>query len=279
MRRFLLAAAVVGLILSAGCGKGGSGGGFIIPPAESGGDLDITPVDLPVGIPGASYSQMLSAAGGTTPYFWSVTSGSLPPGIDLDDVSGELAGTPLEAGTFSFRVDVEDSTSPALSGFRRYDLVITDGSVGWERTLVNAVLTEGAGWDAGGVGMPCVVEEAAGDYKMWYSAADTVPTNFDELLAANVAIGLATSNDGITWTPHAGNPVFSKTGSATDPDGAFTGAACVIKESTTYTMWYTGAKLDSFSGFDYVVPNICCATSDDGITWNRLGLAIPSRRS
>jgi predicted GH43/DUF377 family glycosyl hydrolase len=274
VKHFALAAAVVSVCLLAGCGKGGSGGGFVIPPADSGGDLDISPADLPVGMPGAPYSQVLSAAGGTTPYTWSITSGSLPQGIDLDDITGELAGTPVEAGTCSFKVTVEDSSSPALSGFRRYDLVVTDGGVGWKRTLVDAVLTEGAGWDAGGVGMPCVVEEAGGTYKMWYSAADSVPTNYDELLAANVGIGLATSNDGITWTPHAGNPVLTKTGGATDPDGAFAGAACVLKENTTYTMWYTGARLDSFSGFDYVVPNICCATSNDGIAWNRLGLVL-----
>ena len=47
---------------------------------------------LPDGVPGAPYAQPLSAAGGVPPYAWSITAGSLPPGLQLDPASGMIGG-------------------------------------------------------------------------------------------------------------------------------------------------------------------------------------------
>jgi len=55
------------------------------------------------------YSQILSATGGTKPYSWSITSGKLPIGLILNQNSGEISGTPLEAGTFEFIIEVHDA--------------------------------------------------------------------------------------------------------------------------------------------------------------------------
>lgn len=54
------------------------------------------------------YSQQFTASGGIGPYTFSVTLGALPPGLSLSS-SGLLAGTPTHAGTYSFRIHVEDS--------------------------------------------------------------------------------------------------------------------------------------------------------------------------
>src|SRR4051812_4694482 len=43
----------------------------------------ISTTTLPAGTAGTSYSQTLSATGGTTPYSWSVSAGNLPPGVTL----------------------------------------------------------------------------------------------------------------------------------------------------------------------------------------------------
>jgi predicted GH43/DUF377 family glycosyl hydrolase len=273
MNRWLLLCVGVLVIVLAGCG-GGSGDPVCIPPATSGGDLDITPHTLPVAMPEALYSQVLSTTGGTTPYAWDITSGSPPGTVSIDPGTGELSGTPDAPGTFTFMVTVTDASSPVLSGFRTYHMKVTDGADGWGRPAPDAVLAEGTGWEAGAVGMPCVIKEAPDSYKMWYSAADTVPADYDALLAADVAIGLATSTDGISWSKHGGNPVLTKTGNDADPDGAFVGSACVVKIGSTYHMWYSGAKSESFMTFNYVLPNICYATSADGVAWTRQGAAI-----
>jgi hypothetical protein len=49
------------------------------------------------------------------PYHFSVTSGSLPPGLQLDATSGAISGTPSIPGTFSFQIGVTDSSGLAGS--------------------------------------------------------------------------------------------------------------------------------------------------------------------
>jgi len=270
VRRFVFYGLAL-IIIFAGCSHKGSKS----TPADAGGDLSISPVELPVAMPNALYTAQLIASDGTPPYTWSITSGSPPGTVDVNPSTGELSGIPDAPGSYSFTVTVEDSSTPALSGWRRYTLVVTDGGYGWERKSADAVLTEGASgdWDAGGVGMPCVIKD--GDtYKMWFSASDTTPSDYYDFLNSNTAIGYATSTDGINWTKHSGNPVLAPTGNQDDPDGSFVGAACVIKESSEFKMWYTGASSTDFSGYTYVVPNICYATSTDGIDWTRRGAVI-----
>jgi len=71
--------------------------------------LVVVTSSLPNGTVGVLYSQTLIAAGGTAPYGWAVTFGSLPPGLNL--VTGQITGTPTSAGTFSFTVRVTDSAA------------------------------------------------------------------------------------------------------------------------------------------------------------------------
>jgi uncharacterized protein (TIGR03437 family) len=73
--------------------------------------LSITTTSLPGGTVGTAYSATLQASGGTLPYKWSVTAGSLPAGLTLNQSSGALSGTPTTAGSFSFTVQVADSAN------------------------------------------------------------------------------------------------------------------------------------------------------------------------
>ena len=65
--------------------------------------LIATATSLPAGFSGVLYSQTLQATGGTIPYTWSVSSGSLPDGLTLS-AAGLLSGTPTAAGTFGFTI-------------------------------------------------------------------------------------------------------------------------------------------------------------------------------
>ncbi|HJQ38521.1 MAG TPA: putative Ig domain-containing protein [Thermoanaerobaculia bacterium] len=62
--------------------------------------LLITPDALEPARVGTSYSDTLTATGGTAPYTFTVVSKSLPPGLILS-LSGALSGTPTVAGVYS----------------------------------------------------------------------------------------------------------------------------------------------------------------------------------
>jgi hypothetical protein len=85
---------------------------------------------------GSSYSQILTAAGGTAPYTYSVTSGALPGGLTLTR-AGLLSGTPRADGSFSFTVQAKDRKGN--SGTQAYTLVINAPTI----TLSPASLTAG----------------------------------------------------------------------------------------------------------------------------------------
>ena len=66
---------------------------------------------LPPGTVGEAYSTSLVAAGGSQPYSWTVTAGSLPAGLDLSFFTGAITGTPTSAGNYTFTIKVRDNTN------------------------------------------------------------------------------------------------------------------------------------------------------------------------
>ncbi|MEU4472490.1 fibronectin type III domain-containing protein [Micromonospora sp. NPDC023888] len=76
----------------------------------------------PPGEVGAAYSDQLTVTGGTAPFAWSISAGSLPPGVTLNPSTGLLSGTPTTAGSFSFTVQVADASD--LTASRAATIVI-----------------------------------------------------------------------------------------------------------------------------------------------------------
>ena len=62
------------------------------------------------GTPGMLYNSSFSMNGGTAPFSWSVVSGSLPAGLSLDSVTGNINGIPTTPGSNNFTVRVVDAT-------------------------------------------------------------------------------------------------------------------------------------------------------------------------
>ncbi|MGA2368509.1 MAG: putative Ig domain-containing protein [Dehalococcoidia bacterium] len=60
---------------------------------------------------GRPYSFAFYAQGGALPYTWSISSGSLPPGLTLDCTLGVIKGVPTSPQVYSFTVQVNDSAS------------------------------------------------------------------------------------------------------------------------------------------------------------------------
>jgi predicted GH43/DUF377 family glycosyl hydrolase len=130
--------------------------------------------------------------------------------------------------------------------------VSTDGRQ-WTKHLT-PVMTAGAtgSWDEVGDNAPCVIKEGPGQYVMWFTGSNS---------STIVALGYATSPDGITWTKFEGNPILTREPS--NPWESYLVTDCrIAKVGTTYHMFYHGAP----GSYGY---QIGYASSSDGIHWTR----------
>lgn len=83
--------------------------------------ITVNPPTLPNGFVGTLYNQGLSATGGTPNYTFSLSSGTLPNGVNI--VGSSLMGTPTTTGTFSFVIKATDNVG--CMGTRAYTVVIS----------------------------------------------------------------------------------------------------------------------------------------------------------
>ena len=84
-------------------------------------------VSLPPATVGNAYNAVVSVSGGTTPYQFSVVSGSLPIGLSLNPSTGKISGIPVTAGTYKFTVQVVDAAG--LSDEKRFMLSVAAAPV------------------------------------------------------------------------------------------------------------------------------------------------------
>ncbi len=87
--------------------------------------LAITTTSLPQGAVDVAYSTTLAAKGGTAPYSWSITSGTLPTGLSLASATGVISGTPGAATSASITFEVKDSSTPTATQSSTLAIAIT----------------------------------------------------------------------------------------------------------------------------------------------------------
>jgi predicted outer membrane repeat protein len=87
--------------------------------------IAVAPATLPNGTVGVGYSQSFTPSGGTSPYSFSLTAGTLPPGLTLVS-GGTLSGTPTTAATYNFTIAATDSSTGTgpYTGSRAYSVTI-----------------------------------------------------------------------------------------------------------------------------------------------------------
>ena len=136
-------------------------GPALLLPAPPGGEVNV------------AYTDQLTVTGGTSPFTWSVASGTLPPGLVLNASTGLLSGTPTTAGTYSFTVKVTDSSG--LSDTAPLTVTIIPGPSmnfapppgGWTNTVYGYTLTETGGtapytWSVSSGSLPAGISLSAG---------------------------------------------------------------------------------------------------------------------
>jgi hypothetical protein len=90
----------------------------------TGGPLQVTTVSLPSGQGNVAYSTTMTAIGGTKPYNWTVSAGSLPTGLNLNSTSGIIGGTPTQSGSFSLTIQVKDSAATPQTATKALSLTV-----------------------------------------------------------------------------------------------------------------------------------------------------------
>jgi large repetitive protein len=123
--------------------------------------LTITTASLLNPMVGEAYNQTLQYEdnGGTLPVTWSLASGTLPTGFNLDPSSGAITGTATagEVGTTTFTVQVTDSSAPPQTAMQALSLTITTATAcgsGSESFLSGQYAMSLTGFDASGpIGM------------------------------------------------------------------------------------------------------------------------------
>jgi Putative Ig domain len=148
--------------------------------------LAISTTSLPQGTVGTAYSATLMASGGTTPYTWSVTGGTLPAGLSLAPSTGIISGTPTAATSTSITVQIKDASAFAKSA----TLAITIVTATAQLTITTTTLPNGQ------VGQAYSATLAATGGKLpytWSLTTGTLPAG----LKLNASTGM------ITGTPTA----------------------------------------------------------------------------
>ncbi|MCJ7516077.1 MAG: Ig domain-containing protein [Dehalococcoidia bacterium] len=82
-----------------------------------------------------AYTDTIRVSGGTTPYTWSLSSGSLPSGLTLDAGTGYISGIPDKGsnGNYGFMVQVTDSSATPLTGQQSFSITVEKG--GYDATI------------------------------------------------------------------------------------------------------------------------------------------------
>jgi hypothetical protein len=83
------------------------------------------PVPMPAAQAGTAYDATIATQGGSPPFTWSLTSGTLPPGLQLS-ATGEITGTPTGAQQtpYTFAVSVSDSSKPVQTAVVQFSLAV-----------------------------------------------------------------------------------------------------------------------------------------------------------
>ena len=146
------------------------------------GSPTITTTALPSGTQGAAYTATLTATGGTTPYSWSIVSGSLPAGLTLESSTGVISGTPSGSGTSTFDAQVNDANSQ--TAVKTLSLTIAPSGGGGGIALVQSSAARGSG--VASISVPFTSANTAGN-----------------LIIA--AVRMSTTSQTVTVTDSAGN--------------------------------------------------------------------------
>jgi hypothetical protein len=167
---------------------------------------------------GTQYNATVNATGGLQPYAWSITGGSLPPGLALNSNGGNvnINGTPTTTGTYNFTIQVIDNENPQVSVSQNLSIIIESAAPLTIQTTTLPGASEGWAYNTS--------LQANGGVQpySWSIASGSLP--------AGLTLISNSGNGNITGTPTTvtGTPTPSFTITVTDSDNVSTSASVSI---------------------------------------------------
>jgi hypothetical protein len=147
--------------------------------------IQVSPFWLPCADINITYPpQTLSATGGTAPYTWSISSGTLPDGLVLSS-SGIIAGTPTNTGKFFFTAQATDNGTPAKVG--KQVIVIT---VNEQPSIITTSLPTGK---VGELYSHFIEWQGGSSPLNWYVPPEDLPPGIELLSSTGNFVGNPTS--------------------------------------------------------------------------------------
>lgn len=244
--------------------------------------LVITTSTLAGGTVGGTYSQPLTATGGTPPYKWSLVTGTLPPLVGLSP-DGSITGTTTTAGTFTFTVLVTDSDG--VTQTKQLSIIVAGGvtittaavlpngniNAPYSQTLAAAGGTPPYTWALSAGALPAGLTvtpagaitgtpTAAGTFQFTVTVADSVTLTASQQFTLTIANGLAITTATLpggsvgaaysqTLAAAGGTPpyTFTTSAGALPPGLTITGAVLGGTPTTTGSYTFTIQVTDSVS--------------------------------
>jgi len=173
--------------------------------------LAISTTSLSAGVLGTPYSGFLAANGGTSPYTWSITSGSLPAGIGLVAGSGALTGTPTTSGTFNFTVAVSDGSTPIQSQSAALSITVAPATAAPSQLAI-ATSSLPSGTDGTAYSQSLTASGGTPGYK-WSITSGSLPAGLTLGAGTGLIAGKPTASGTSSFTvsvSDSGNPVQTK---------------------------------------------------------------------
>ncbi len=170
--------------------------------------LAISTTSLSSGVVGTPYSANLAANGGTSPYTWSIASGSLPAGVSLAAGSGALTGTPTTSGTFPFTVAVSDGSNPIQTQSAAESITVAPAPAP-PAQLILATSSLASGADGTAYTQTLAANGGTPGYK-WSIASGSLPAGLSLAAGTGVIAGTPTSGGTSAFTvsvSDSSNPV------------------------------------------------------------------------
>jgi len=103
-----VATAIGASLLATACGGGGKG------DFSNASLVTLNTATVPAGATGREYATQVTADFPHQPGQFILTAGRLPPGLELNNVTGEITGFPRQLGRFNFDISARDGLDPTL---------------------------------------------------------------------------------------------------------------------------------------------------------------------